>query len=136
MDSLLHKRHGFAAEHELRLLKFDEAHFSALVPKDASVSELSERIYVDWVLSDVIDKIIISPYAEVNYEDLVRDASRRMSKAGSGGRALRVIHLAVAALIIGTDHVHGGGTTTMETKYLERDEAGLNRSGIPESPGF
>ena len=45
-------------------------------------------------------------------------ASRRMSKAGSGGRALRVIHLAVAALIIGTDHVHGGGTTTMETKDL------------------
>ena len=41
-----------------------------------------------------------------------------MSKAGSGGRALRVIHLAVAALIIGTDHVHGGGTTTMETKDL------------------
>jgi hypothetical protein len=40
-------------------------------------------------------------------------ASRRMSKAGSGGRALRVIHLAVA-----TDHVHGGGTTTMETKDL------------------
>ena len=74
MDSLLHKRHGFAAEHELRLLKFDEAHFSALVPKNASVSELSEHIYVDWVLSDVIDEIIISPYAEVNYEDLVRDA--------------------------------------------------------------
>ena len=48
MDSLLHKRHGFVAEHELRLLKFDEAHFSALVPKDASVSELSEHIYVDW----------------------------------------------------------------------------------------
>jgi hypothetical protein len=45
-------------------------------------------------------------------------ASRRMSKAGSGGRALRVIHLAVAALIIGTYHVHGGGTTTMETMDL------------------
>ena len=59
MDSLLHKRHGFAAEHELRLLKFDEAHFSALVPKDASVPELPEHIYVDWVLSDVIDELII-----------------------------------------------------------------------------
>jgi hypothetical protein len=45
-------------------------------------------------------------------------ASRRMSKAGSGGRALHVIHLAVDALIIGTDHVYGGGTTTMETKDL------------------
>jgi hypothetical protein len=38
MDSLLHKRHGFAAESELRLLKFDQAHFSALVPKEAAVS--------------------------------------------------------------------------------------------------
>jgi hypothetical protein len=74
IDPLLHKRHGFAAEHELRLLKFNKAHFSALVPKDASVPELSEHIYVDWVLSDVIDEIIISPYADVNYEDLVLDA--------------------------------------------------------------
>ena len=74
MDSLLHKRHGFVAEHELRLLKFNDAHFRALVPKDASVSELSEHIYVDWVLSDVIDEIIISPYAEKNYEDLVHEA--------------------------------------------------------------
>jgi len=72
MDPLLHKRHGFAAERELRLLKFDEAHFSALVPKDASVSELPGHIYVDWVLSDAIDEIVISPYAGENYEDLVR----------------------------------------------------------------
>src|SRR3984893_14639068 len=57
MDSLLHKRHGFAAEHELRLLKFDEAHYKALVPKDASVLELPEHIYVDWVLSEVIEGI-------------------------------------------------------------------------------
>jgi hypothetical protein len=74
MDSLLHKRHGFAAERELRLLKFDQAHYSALVPKDASVSELPEHIYVDWVLSDVIDEIVISPYAGENYENLVRIA--------------------------------------------------------------
>jgi hypothetical protein len=46
MDSLLHKRHGFAAERELRLLKWDEAQFSALVPKDASVSELPDHIYM------------------------------------------------------------------------------------------
>jgi hypothetical protein len=74
MDSLLHKRHGFAAERELRLLKFDQAHFNALVPKDGSVPQLPEYIYLDWVLSDVIDEIIVSPYADVNYEDLVRHA--------------------------------------------------------------
>jgi hypothetical protein len=74
MDSLLHKRHGFAAESELRLLKFDQAHFSALVPKDAAVSELPDHIYVDWVLSDVIDEIVVSPYAGENYEASVREA--------------------------------------------------------------
>jgi hypothetical protein len=72
MDSLLHKRHGFAAERELRILKFDEAHYSALVPKDTSVSELPEHIYVNWVLGDVIEEIAVSPYADVNYEELVR----------------------------------------------------------------
>jgi hypothetical protein len=74
MDSLLHKRHCFAAERELRILKFDEAHYSALVPKDASVSELPEHINVNWVLGDVIEEIAVSPYADVNYEDLVRRA--------------------------------------------------------------
>ena len=72
MDSLLHKRLGFEAEHELRLLKFDQAHYNALVPKDASVSELPEHICVDWVLSDMIDEIVVSPYADENYENLVR----------------------------------------------------------------
>jgi hypothetical protein len=61
MDSLLHKRQGFEAERELRLLKVDEAHYSALLPKDASVPELPEHIGVDWILSDVIDEIEISP---------------------------------------------------------------------------
>jgi hypothetical protein len=74
MDSLLHKRHGFRAEEELRILKFDEAHYSALVPKDASVSELPEHINVNWVLGDVIEEIAVSPYADANYEDLVRRA--------------------------------------------------------------
>jgi hypothetical protein len=72
MDALMHKRHGFAAEREFRLLKFDEAHYRALTPKDASVPELPEHIYVDWILSDVIKEIVISPYADEGYEDLVR----------------------------------------------------------------
>jgi len=74
MDSLLHKRHGFAAEHELRLLKFDDAQYGALVPKDASVPELPERIFVDWGPHDVIEEIVISPYAGEKYEESVRAA--------------------------------------------------------------
>ena len=92
MDSLLHKRHGFAAERELRLLKFDEAHFKLLVPSDASVSELPEHIYLDWALSDVVDEIIISPYADVNYEDLVRHAIKAMDPSLADRVTLSVLH--------------------------------------------
>jgi hypothetical protein len=70
----MHKRHGFAAERELRLLKFNQAHFSALIPRDASVPELPDHMFVDWILGDVIDEIVVSPYASVNYEELVRHA--------------------------------------------------------------
>jgi hypothetical protein len=92
MDALLHKRHGFATERELRLLKFDEAHFKALGPKDASVSELPEHIYVDWVLSDVIDQIFISPYADENYEDLVRHAIGSKDQNLADRVVLSVLH--------------------------------------------
>jgi hypothetical protein len=74
MDSLLHKRHVFAAESETRLLKFDDAQYGALVPKDASVPELQEHIFVDWAPSDVIDEIALSPYADEKYEEAVRAA--------------------------------------------------------------
>jgi hypothetical protein len=74
MDSLFHKRHGFTAECELRLLKFDEAHYSALVPRDSSVSDLPKHIFVDWIAGEVIDEIIVSPYASESYEELVRHA--------------------------------------------------------------
>jgi hypothetical protein len=92
MDPLLHKRHGFAAERELRLLKFDEVHFSALVPKHESVPELPEHIYLDWVLSDVIDEIIVSPYADVNFEYLVRRAINATDPNLGDRVALSVLH--------------------------------------------
>lgn len=87
MDSLLHKRLGFADERELRVLKYDQAHYGALVPKDASVSELPEHIFVDWVLSDVIDEIVVSPYADECYEHWVQ----RAIKAADPNLADRVV---------------------------------------------
>ena len=63
-----------------------------LVPKDASVSELPEHIYVDWVLSDVIDEIIVSPYADVNYEDLVRHAINAIDPNLADRVVLSVLH--------------------------------------------
>jgi hypothetical protein len=74
MAHLLHKRHGFAAENELRVLHFDQDHYNSLIPKDASVPELSERMFYEWHPSNVIEEIVISPYAGENYEDLVRTA--------------------------------------------------------------
>jgi hypothetical protein len=92
MEALLHKRHGFAAEREFRLLKFDEAHYRALGPKDASVPELPEHIYVDWALSDVIDEIVISPYADESYEDLVRRVIGAIDPNLSDHVVLSVMH--------------------------------------------
>jgi hypothetical protein len=83
---------GFAAERELRLLKFDQEHFNALVPKHGSVPELLKHIYLDWVLSDVIDEIIISPYADVNYEDLVRQAIHATDPNFADRVVLSVLH--------------------------------------------
>ena len=74
MDSLMHKRHGFRAEQELRLLKFDVAQYGALDPKNALVSDLPEHIYVDWVLGDVVDEIFVAPEADASYENSVRHA--------------------------------------------------------------
>jgi hypothetical protein len=71
MDFLLHKRHGLAAEHELRLLKFDKEHRNALIPKDASVPELPDYIYLEWELSKAVEEIFISPYADDAYGNLV-----------------------------------------------------------------
>jgi hypothetical protein len=92
MDSLLRKRHGFAYERELRLLKFDEAQFSALIPKDASVSQLPEYVCLDWVLSDVIDKIIISPSADVNYEESVCHAIKTIDPSLADRVELSELH--------------------------------------------
>jgi hypothetical protein len=92
MDSLLHKRQGFAAERELRILKFDEAHYSTLVPKDASVPELPEHIYVNWVLGEVVEEIAVSPYADVAYEDLVRLAINAVDPKLADRVVLSVLH--------------------------------------------
>jgi hypothetical protein len=74
MDHLLHKRHVFAAENELRLMRFNYAQYGALVPKDASVLELPEHIFLEWAPSDVICEIVLSPYADEKYEEAVRAA--------------------------------------------------------------
>jgi hypothetical protein len=36
--------------------------------------KIDNYIYVDWVLADTIQEIAVSPYADENYENSVRDA--------------------------------------------------------------
>ena len=92
MAPLFHKRFAFRAEQELRLLKFNEEHFKALIPKGASVAELDEHVYLDWVLRDVIDEIIISPYADDEYEQQVRDAIKTADPGLAGCVVLSELH--------------------------------------------
>lgn len=92
MAPLFHKRHGFTDERELRLLKFNEDHFKKLIPKDASVPKLDEHIYLDWVLRHVIDEIIISPYANDEYEQRVRYDIKTADPSLGGRVALSELH--------------------------------------------
>jgi len=92
MAPLFHKRLGFRADQELRLLKFDEEHYTALIPKDASVPQPDEYIYLPWALRDVINKIIISPYADEDYEQRVRDAIQKADPTLADRMALSELH--------------------------------------------
>jgi hypothetical protein len=53
---------------------------------------LPEHVFVDWVLSDVIDEINVSPYANVNYEDLVRHAIKAKDPNLADRVVLSVLH--------------------------------------------
>jgi hypothetical protein len=92
MAPLFHKRLGFHADQELRLLKFDEEHFNALIPKDALVPELDEYIYLPWVFGNVIDEIIISPYADEEYEQRVRDDIKTADRSLADRVVLSELH--------------------------------------------
>jgi hypothetical protein len=63
LDSFMHKRNGFWAEKEVRLLKFDRAHFHALISAPPTAAELEEHLFLDWPAADAIEKIVLSPYA-------------------------------------------------------------------------
>jgi len=92
MAPLFHKRHGFTDERELRLLKFTEEHFKKLIPKDASIPDLKKHIHLKWALRDVIDEIVISPYADDEYEQRVREAIKTADPSLAGRVVLSELH--------------------------------------------
>ena len=87
----LHKRMGFQDEEEIRLLNYNEAHKNALAyaltadgrfgPPPPPPAELPEHIHVGWNPLDVLDGIIVSPYATADYEQRVRDVLATVAPA-------------------------------------------------------
>jgi hypothetical protein len=72
LDSFMHKRKGFSAENEVRLLKVDNAHFGALINKPPTTAELPKHLFVNWPAADAITEIVLSPYAEEPFEQRAR----------------------------------------------------------------
>lgn len=72
IDPFMHKRMGFAAEQDVRLLKVDERQFNALISKPPTVAELAEHLFIDWAAPDVLAEIVLSPYADEPYEERAR----------------------------------------------------------------
>jgi len=68
----MHKRQGFFAEHEVRLLKVDNAHFGALINKPPTTAELDDHLFLNWPAADAITEIVLSPYAEEPFEQRAR----------------------------------------------------------------
>jgi hypothetical protein len=72
LDSFMHKRQGFAAEREVRLLHWNDAQYLGLIDIPPSVPDLYPHLFLDWLPGDVIEEIVLSPYADEPYEERAR----------------------------------------------------------------
>jgi hypothetical protein len=72
LDALMHKRIGFKAETEVRALMWNLDHYSKLALAKDPPPELPAHICVDWPVADTISAIVISPYADEVFEEMVR----------------------------------------------------------------
>ena len=77
IDSFMHKRLGFAHESEVRLLSYSDAQYFALAEairtQAQAPTDLPAHVFLNWPAATVVDKVLISPYADRAYEDRVRD---------------------------------------------------------------
>jgi len=92
LDSFFHKRLGFECEHEVRLLKFDEAQYHALINVPPSAPELPPFVYVDWSLRDFVEDIFLSPYADEKFEQQALAAIGAIDPALLGRVSLSVLN--------------------------------------------
>ena len=75
LDHVMYKRDGFAFEQEVRLLKADQDHYGNLC--NGTVHEkFPPCLPFPWNIGVVIDRILVSPYADDWYLEVVRAAAR------------------------------------------------------------
>jgi hypothetical protein len=74
LDHVMHKRLGFDFEQEVRVLRTDDEYYRKLCNQTAS-EKLPCCIPIPWNLAEVIEHILISPYADEWYVDAVRAAA-------------------------------------------------------------
>jgi len=74
LDSFFHKRQGFWAECEVRVLKVDDAQYGGLIQVPPVVPELPVHLHLDCVPPELIEDIVLSPYADEVYEARARTA--------------------------------------------------------------
>ena len=101
VSPFMHKRLGFECEREVRFLRYDQAHGSALAwalvggdgfaPPPKRPPELSKHVYIDWCPLAIADAIVISPYATEDYERRVRDAIFAIDATAAGLVELSVL---------------------------------------------
>jgi hypothetical protein len=91
-DPFMNKRLGFEAENELRLLKFDEGHYLADFESKGTIPELASHIYLDWPVRDTIERIIVSPYADLAYEEHLKREIDAIEPKLLGCVELSVLH--------------------------------------------
>jgi hypothetical protein len=77
LDSFMHKRMGFSYEGEVRLLLFNKDQYlfiaDAVRAQNPEPTGLPKHVHVDWAVHAVVDRLVISPYADEAYERCVRD---------------------------------------------------------------
>jgi hypothetical protein len=82
LDPLMSKRDGFETEQEVRLLHIDLEHYRKLQASDAGVADLVESFPVPWSINGVIEKILVSPYADAMYLEAVQAAVDKWNPNG------------------------------------------------------
>ena len=77
LDPLMFKRDGFESEQEVRLLHVDLEHYHKLQADETGVDELVEQLPVPWSITGVVERILVSPYADKMYLDAVQAAVQK-----------------------------------------------------------